>query len=256
MKTNHQTLLQIVNHVIQQHPELAETIRGLADRKLTETEAQSLSATEIFSSIYKNGLWGKSNDPSQPYFSGSGSHNQAVTSVYISAVSDFLQCLPQLPTVLDLGCGDFTIGSQLRKFCKTYIACDIVPDLIAFNKQKYSALDVDFRVLDLITDPLPQADVLFIRQVLQHLSNSQILQLIPKISGNFSWLVLTEHLPLNSKFTHNIDQSSGHHIRLEKHSGVVLTSPPFNLDIAQEEILCQARSGQGIVNTTVYRLRT
>ena len=50
----------------------------------------------------------------------------------------FLLSLPKKPDVVDLGCGDFVIGSKLRKFCNKYIAVDIVDELINFNKKKIS----------------------------------------------------------------------------------------------------------------------
>src|SRR5690606_31565392 len=88
----------------------------------------------------------------------------------------------------------------LRMFCSDYIACDIVPDLIEFNKKKYRTHNVDFRVVDLVTDVLPAGDIVFIRQVLQHLRNSQIKQLIPKLVQNYKILILTEHLASSNAF--------------------------------------------------------
>ena len=84
-----------------------------------------------------------------------------------------------------MGCGDFVVGSKIRSLCNQYIACDIVAPLIEYNKKKYQPLNVDFRTLNLISDNLPSADVVFIRQVLQHLSNIEIKNIIPKLAQNF-----------------------------------------------------------------------
>jgi SAM-dependent methyltransferase len=254
MEKYHQTFLEVVNHIIVRHPELAEKIRNLAQQRLVDTEKERLQTKEIFSKIYRDGLWGRSGDPNKPYFSGSGSHTIAITSVYVNAVSDFLNGFDGRPSVLDLGCGDFNVGSQIRSFCGSYIAVDIVSELIEFNRKTFSNLNVDFRVLDLVEDPLPQADIVFIRQVLQHLSNAQIQRLLPKLVGRFSWLVLTEHLPLNPGFPPNIDQENSHSIRLEKDSGVVLTSPPFNLKVVEQRLLCEIQARGGMVRTMAYRL--
>ena len=91
---------------------------------------KSLSTKEIFSEIYQKNLWGKSDNPDQPYYSGAGSHDKAITSVYLESVSSFLQTFSTKPAVVDLGCGDFFIGSQLRPYCGQYIACDTVSELI------------------------------------------------------------------------------------------------------------------------------
>ena len=86
-------------------------------------------------------------------------------------LSNFLNTFPNKPNVIDLGCGDFVIGSKLRSACGKYIAVDIFDDLINYNKVKYSDLQVDFKTLDITKDELPEADICFLRTVLQHLSN-------------------------------------------------------------------------------------
>lgn len=211
------------------------------------------STQQIFEKIYATGAWGNSNDPNQPFFSGTGSHDSETVTVYLQSVKDFLNGFEQKPHVVDLGCGDFSIGSQLRDACGTYIACDIVPKLIDFNKQKYASLDVDFRVVDLTEDILPSAEIVFIRQVLQHLSNEQILRCLPQLCTNYKYLVLTEHLPFNSDFRHNVNLSSGKEVRLQFTSGIVLTSPPFNIKPIRQKKICEVSEKDGLIVTTMYQ---
>jgi hypothetical protein len=147
---------------------------------------KALTAQQVFTKIYEEGTWGKPDDPSQQFYSGSGSHAESVAGVYVDAILAFLSTFEARPNVVDLGCGDFHVGSQVRFLCERYIACDIVEPLIMFNKEKYKSLDVDFRVLDITRDALPRADTVFVRQVLQHLSNKQILTILtalPQISA-------------------------------------------------------------------------
>jgi SAM-dependent methyltransferase len=254
MEKYQQTFLQVVSHIMVQHPELAKSIRDLAHQRLLSLDMESLSTREVFSKIYREGLWGKSVDPEQPYFSGSGSHTDVITSVYVKAISDFLKDFNEKPDVLDLGCGDFNVGSRIRGLCRSYIACDIVTELVEFNRKKFSTLNVDFRALDLVEDPLPKADIVFIRQVLQHLSNVQIKRFLPKLPGSFSWIVLTESLPLQPDFPPNVDQVNSHGTRVGKNSGVVLTFPPFNINVLEQRLLCEVREGNGIIRTIAYRL--
>ncbi len=255
MEKHTQTLIQIINHILVQHPEIIRPVRDIAQQQLTSLEMQNLSAKEVFTKIYTEGLWGKNGRPEQPFFSGSGSHTNDITSTYVQSVSNFIKSLNIKPNALDLGCGDFNVGSQIREYCGIYIACDIVNALIEFNKHKFSKMDVDFRVLDLIEDELPKADVVFIRQVLQHLSNAQIQKLLPKLNKGFTWLILTEHLPSNGNFPHNLDQNNSHNIRLGRNSGVVLSSPPFNLSALEERVLCEVREGSGTIKTIAYRFQ-
>jgi hypothetical protein len=210
---------------------------------------------EIFSAIYEEGAWGQSKDPATPFYSGSGSHDASISSAYIQSVHGFLGTFSKKPSAVDFGCGDFAIGSQIRPLCGQYIACDIVPKLIDFNKNKYQNLDVDFRLVDLVSDDHPRAEIVFIRQVLQHLSNLDIQQIIPKIKANYKYLVLTEHLPSTAEFPHNKDIPTGSDFRLNSGSGVVITSAPFNLDAAEEHVLCEIPQYAGVIRTTLYKLQ-
>lgn len=110
---------------------------------------------------------------------------------YVSAIRSFITSTFASihPNVVDLGCGDFNIGRQVRNLTNHYIAIDIVPEVINYNRLIYAQpLAVDFRVLDMITareDELPEGDIVFIREVLQHLSNNQIARLVKKLSKKY-----------------------------------------------------------------------
>lgn len=222
-------------------------------RSYKNREYNNLSTEQIFTRIYERGVWGKSEDPASPFYSGSGSRRDAEIAVYVQSVTEFLRSFEIKPNVVDLGCGDFTVGSQIRSFCNRYVACDVVPGLIAFNTTRFKDLDVEFRVLDLIENELPPGDIAFIRQVLQHLSNDQIRNLIARASLSYRFIVVTEHLPSQEKFEHNADKLTGPGTRMGYNSGVVLTSPPFNLCPKFEKQLCRTSSlDTGILVTTLY----
>jgi len=213
----------------------------------------NLSTEQIFTRIYESGVWGKSEDPNRPFFSGSGSSRDDEIAAYVRSVGNFLRSFQVKPSVVDLGCGDFTVGSQIRKFCEPYVACDVVSNLIAFNRAKFKDLDVEFKVLDLIEDELPLGDVAFVRQVLQHLSNDQISRFVSRVSSKYKFLVVTEHLPTLAKFDHNVDKLTSPGTRMGHESGIVLTSPPFNLRPKTEQELCRVNSvDTGILVTTLY----
>lgn len=213
------------------------------------------STKDTFSMIYERGTWGPFHDQSTPFYSGLGARDNIIVSTYVKAVRDFLSTFENKQNVVDLGCGDFFVGSQIRTWCGNYIACDIVPNLIEYNMKKYSALDVEFRQLDMIVDVLPNSDIVFLRQVLQHLSNRQIKKIMPKLYLSYKYLVLTEHLPGSSDFVPNIDKPVGHGIRLSSESGVVLTSPPFNIKFINQRQLCEVGAEGGRIVTTLFQLR-
>jgi SAM-dependent methyltransferase len=235
---------------------LSERIKRVFFRKPEKPRSKpsrDLSTRQLFEHIYARQKWGTAAHHAR-FFSGPGSHEPDVVEPYVEAVRAFLRDMAPAPDVVDLGCGDFNIGRQVRDACGTYIACDIVPALITHNRERFAALDVDFRVVDLTDDELPAGEVVFIRQVLQHLSNDQIMQALPRIRRGFRCVVLTEHLPATAQFTPNLDKPTGPDIRLLQHSGVVLTAPPFNLQVRSERVLCEATQFGGVIRSTAYEL--
>ncbi len=207
----------------------------------------------IFGYIYEAGVWGRSDDPTDRYFSGSGTRVAAYSDRYVQALRSFLGSISPPPNVVDIGCGDFFIGARVRGCCGEYVACDVVDGLIAYNKQKYADLNVDFRVLDAVDDDLPPGDVVVIREVLQHLSNDNIKSIISKIYGKYRYAVITECLPNSENFIPNLDKVTGDKIRQNVNgSGVVLTLPPFNLKVKEERVICLSEAGLTKLVTTLY----
>lgn len=183
--------------------------------------------------IYEQKLWGGKN---VDFYSGSGSHESYLVEPYIKVVTNFLQSFEEKPTVCDLGCGDFNIGKQLVEFTKHYTAIDIVPKLIERNNQLFKDENLEFQCLDIAKDKLPKADIVFLRQVLQHLSNKEIKATLHKVK-QYKYVILTEHIP-DGDFKSNKDIISGQGIRLKNNSGVSVLDDPFNFEVKDfEEIL-------------------
>jgi hypothetical protein len=218
------------------------------------SQYDGLSTKDVFTKIYEDNAWGSSDQVAPRMYSGTGSDDAQLVAPYVRAVREVLAAFPRKPNVVDLGCGNFQIGAQLRDACGDYIACDIVEPVIMANKQTYAHLDVDFRVLDLVKDELPAADVVFIRQVLQHLSNDDIANALPRIASRYRYLILTEHLPKGRAFVPNLDKRTGPDVRLGFNSGVVLTSPPFDFEVTSTKRLCEVEENGGIIASVLYRL--
>jgi SAM-dependent methyltransferase len=211
---------------------------------------------EIFSAIYREHKWGTHSEDG--FSSGTGSHNPATVVPYVSAVQRFLQSLTFVPSVVDLGCGDFNVGRQLRPYCGHYVACDVVGALIERNKRKFSDVQVDFRRIDIIEDGLPNGDIVFLRQVLQHLSNAQISQVVRKLY-QYKFVIVTEHVPARRDYQPNRDKATGGGIRLRQGSGVVLTAQPFLLKVKSETVMCTTSESldhrPGLVTTMLYEVK-
>jgi hypothetical protein len=207
---------------------------------------------DAMAQIYENNLWGGNQSK---FFSGDGSHNPELINPYLETVTSFLAAFETPPVVCDMGCGDFNIGKELVKNSKKYIAIDIVPELIAYNKKTFKANNLDFHSLDITEDELPAADCVILRQVLQHLSNAEIKSVVKKLY-DFKYVILTEHLP-EENFEPNKDIISGQGIRLKKQSGVNLLAPPFDFKVVEEKQLLAIKSQgfKGVLVTTLFTVR-
>lgn len=201
--------------------------------------------------IYEQHLWGGKDFD---YFSGQGSHDSNIILPYIKAVTLFFNSHKNPLSVCDLGCGDFNIGKHLFQYTNRYIAIDIVDKLIKRNKTKFRAEALEFHCLDIVKDKLPITDCIILRQVLQHLSNTEI-EIILKKMHNYKYLILTEHLP-SGAFTPNKDIITGQGIRLKHQSGVDLLEAPFNLKIKEQMTLNTfvLDNNGGEIVTTCYTL--
>lgn len=201
--------------------------------------------------IYELKLWGGDNSD---FYSGEGSHDPNYVEPYIEAVTRFLRSFETPLVVCDLGCGDFNVGRELVGHTQSYLAVDIVEDLIDRNKRTFKEDNLEFHCLDIAAEKLPAANCAILRHVLQHLSNSEIHCIVKKLK-QFKYVILTEHLP-EGDFKPNKNIISGQGIRLKKESGTDLLSPPFNLNIREEkQLLCiPSNQAPGIIKTTLYTM--
>lgn len=205
---------------------------------------------EAMEQVYAMKLWG---DHNSDFYSGEGSHHPDIINPYVDALKGFLTAFESPLVVCDLGCGDFNIGKALVKNTKQYIAIDIVADLITYNKEKYKADNLEFQCLDIANDVLPSGDCAILRQVLQHLSNSEVQKILKKLS-DFKYVIITEHLP-EGEFSPNKDIISGQGTRLKKQSGLDVLVSPFNFKVVEEKqaVSIKLKDGKGIIVTTIYQ---
>lgn len=190
---------------------------------------QTRTNEDIFGEIYKRGLWNE-NHAGGGYYSGKGSDDKYGIP-YAECICDFCE-KHNIKRIVDLGCGDFRVGSKLTGACEYYTGVDCVEELIRCNQKKYGNDKTAFLYKDITDDELPDGDLCLCRQVLQHLNNSQIQMVMENIKRkNYKYVIITEHLLNNPKAEKNLDKISGMHTRLFLGSGVYLDSPPFHYKI-------------------------
>jgi SAM-dependent methyltransferase len=202
---------------------------------------RQLAVREVFSQIYRSKAWGS--HPDRPFCSGEGSTREDAIGPYCEAVRSFIQT-HTTGHVVDLGCGDFGVGSRLLSPGLRYTAIDIVPELIEYNRRRFAGLSVEFKCLDITDDELPAGDLCLVRQVLQHLSNAEILRILNKLRA-YKFVIVTEHVYSGPGLRPNVDKPHGPGTRIPARSGVFLDAPPFcvaakilvELPLAAHEVL-------------------
>lgn len=203
--------------------------------------SSSLTLEQVFNKVYAGNLWG--GEPGK-FSSGNGSA-ASVTHRYCDAISNFVAD-HQVATVVDLGCGDFRVGQRINCPSITYIGIDIVASLIEQLNRTFGSETTAFRHLNIVEQIPPDGDLCLIRQVLQHLSNSEIEQVLHNVQ-KYAHVIITEHVPLFPKRV-NLDKPHGPDTRLVKGSGVFLDKPPFSLKV---ETLLDVPVGRDEVIRTV-----
>jgi hypothetical protein len=188
------------------------------------------SPQEVFTKIYTEGQWRAPESVEgapDAFYSGPGS-NAATAIPYADCVNNFIRSHGVL-SVVDLGCGDFRVGQHIAREPIHYIGVDVVEPLIRANQERCTADNVQFRCLDIIADELPKGELCLVREVLQHLSNEQILAILPKLR-KFRWVIVTEiQLAAADAPKANRDKPHGAHTRVLWDSFVDLGAEPFSV---------------------------
>jgi SAM-dependent methyltransferase len=203
------------------------------ERKLRSTAHADEGSTtsEIFENVYRRNLWGGS--PGE-FYSGPGSDLEP-SRHWVSTVNRYIDA-NQITSVVDLGCGDFRVSSQIARPGVDYIGCDVVKAMIADHNATKARPGLAFQVCDMVEDDLPVGQLYLIRQVLQHLSNQQISVVLKKLEGK-QHVIVAEHHPSPSRFKgYNLDKPAGAGIRIPFGSGAYLDKPPFSApyDVAEK----------------------
>jgi hypothetical protein len=109
-----------------------------------------------------------------------------------------------------------------------YIGIDIVPSLIESNKLKYQSENIYFKNGDICKDPLPDCDIIMVRDCLFHLSYEDINNFLKNLcKTNYRYLFTTTHLNVNMQNFSNSDIQTGDFRYID------LFSYPFNFDNAK-----------------------
>jgi SAM-dependent methyltransferase len=176
----------------------------------------------VFESIYQKHLWGV--NAQGVGHSGPGS-TMASTKIYRVFLQDFLAD-HDIRSVIDAGCGDWEFSQAIDWSGIDYFGCDIVEPIISENKKRYGAQNIHFFTCDIVTTELPTADLLIVKDVLQHLSYRDINQFLKQLPKYKHVLIINDVDPASLSVV-NRDIKAGEHRPLD------LTRPPFSMPMSK-----------------------
>lgn len=163
----------------------------LFDTRYFENKQKSgehLSTEETFQKIYRSNFW-----DSDVSVSGIGSDDGQTHEISIQ-IPKLINALG-IKRFLDVPCGDFGWFSKMKLNPESYIGGDILPEIIGRNNKLYKDSGRKFIKINLIKDALPEADMLFCRDCLVHLSNEDIKLVIRNIKQSKVEYLLTTTFP-------------------------------------------------------------
>ena len=185
--------------------------------------ADSADRARRFQRIFEENAWGNSES-----ISGEGS-NLERTKV-VRAKLPALLARHNVRSILDAPCGDFYWMKEVPLGEIQYIGADIVPEIIERDVEWYGGPKRRFVLCDLVSDPLPNADLILCRDCLVHLPYAETRAAVANFQKSGAiWLLTTTFTERNEN--RDIEIGDWRPINLER--------PPYNfpqpVDVINEE---------------------
>ncbi|MGV2915525.1 class I SAM-dependent methyltransferase [Streptomyces alfalfae] len=197
---------------------MADNIKAFRATQPQTSELPPRSLQETFSKIYGSGAWTLVEDgvPGDDAESHSGLGSNLAQTAALRAELPILLAELGVSSVLDAPCGDFYWMSKVDLGIDTYIGADIVPELIERNQKNYARTNLDFRVLDLTRDRLPQVDLVFSRDCLVHLGDDDIHRALENIRRSGSMYLAATTFTERAKNADDIEAGGWRPLNLQR----------------------------------------
>jgi hypothetical protein len=139
--------------------------------------------------------------------------------------------------MLDVPCGDYHWMNEVDLGGVAYTGGDIVRELVDRNLVTHAREGVAFQYVDLVSGPLPRADLVFCRDCLVHFSFEDVLSAFETIRASGAKYLLTTTFVDREK-NHDIPTGSWRPLNLEK--------PPFGLPAPLRLVDEECTEGGGV----------
>lgn len=135
----------------------------------------------IFDDIYRGDRWG--------FGSGHGSL-PSVTKGYRAYLEMFIR-ENSVRSVVDYGCGDWQFSRLINWGDASYLGVDIVEKVIVDNQRLYANEKIAFQHIMPNGSDFAGADLLVVKDVLQHMSEKDIKLFLSKVVPKFKYCLIT-----------------------------------------------------------------
>jgi hypothetical protein len=168
-----------------------------------------------FTEVYEKNIWKGTES-----VSGTGSDGPQTT--YLRRLLPDLLTELGVKSIIDAPCGDLHWMKDVpwEEAGIAYTGVDIVPALV--ESLRSTLPDRRFECVDLVTDVLPRADVIFCRDCLVHLPVEEVKTVLRNFAGSGAKWVLTTTFPISGTNTE---------VRWSGWRPLNLEAAPFNLPV-------------------------
>lgn len=166
----------------------------------------------VFGRIYDRGGWSSLG-------SGPGSSAQ-YNRPFLKSLSDLAK-KADIRSIVDYGCGDWTMFSEYQFGNIDYLGIDIVDSVVETNRNRYSRPRVEFRSARPLAEETCSADLLLMKDVMLHLPNAQCIEFLDYARLRFRFGIF-----VNDLRSHEAEVNE--EISLGGYRPVDITKPPFN----------------------------
>jgi SAM-dependent methyltransferase len=155
-----------------------------------------------FSFIYENDLWGRG--------SGAGSFPE-YTQPYVAMLQRFLRD-HEIRSVVDVGCGDWQFSRLIDWDGVDYLGLDLVESVIEANRKAFATNSIAFEVAT-VGEPLPSADLVVCKDVLQHLPLAVVGDYLAQFRQRFKHVLVTNDVYPDASTNDECPLGSGRALR-------------------------------------------
>ena len=144
----------------------------------------------------------------------------------------------QITTLLDCPCGDWNWMQHVDLSSIYYIGADVVSEIIASNKERFSRHNIRFEEIDITRQTPPQCQIILCRDLLFHLTIEDQICAMNRFRLSGAKYILTTTFPW---LTENTDLTSEEKGLCWGWRMINVELPPFNLKNPMEKIVESAQ---------------